>query len=561
MLSYLRIKNLATIEDLEVSLGEGFTVLTGETGAGKSIIIDSIRLVCGEKAAADLIRTGKTDASVESIFRRPERPPAGAEGPAAEDEGEVVIRRQMTEQGGGKALVNGILVPVKKLKELGAELVDVYGQNDHVFLLHLENQLQFLDAFVGGLALRDEVARAAQALKASLREKRDLEARERERAQRLDFLSYQMKEITEAGLRPGEDDEIQRERHLLRNAEKIGQLLDRGLDLSDAGEDSLSAILARLDAVCGELTGFDPAYAGFREAFAQSAITAREFADSLVRFKAGQDFSPERLEDCEERLSRIERLKRKYGPGIPEILAFAENAKREASDLARSQETLEALQGRIEVEFARYAARAAELTELRRRGAAELERLVEKEIAQLGMAKARFAIRLATTPATAANSETVRELGCDDVEFLISPNPGEEIKPLRRIASGGELSRIMLALKSVGKERDRPKTLIFDEIDAGIGGTTAEAIAHKLRTLARTHQILCITHLPQIASFARHHFRIEKTVDRRRTYTAIKALDFEERVAELARLTSGSQITETSLRNAREMLERNREGD
>jgi len=560
MLSYLRIKNLATIEELEASLSDGFTILTGETGAGKSIIIDSIRLVCGEKAAADLIRTGKTNASVESVFRLPGPLPAAAEGLAGESDGELIVHRQLTEQGGGKALVNGVLVPVKKLKELGADLVDVYGQNDHIFLLHLENQLHFLDAYVNGLALRDEVARAAQALKASLREKRELETRERERAQRLDFLTYQIKEIEDAALRPGEEEDAQRERNLLRNAEKIGLLIERGLDLADTGEESLTALLARLDAVTAELSGFDPSLGPFREAFAQAAIAAREFADGLVRFKGRQDLSADRLEDCEERLSRIEKLKRKYGPGIPEILAFAESARLEAAALARSQETLEALHGRIGKEFAVYAEKAAALTGLRTRGASELERLVELEIGLLGMKKARFGIRIATTPPSAADPDKVHDLGCEDVEFLISPNPGEELKPLRRIASGGELSRIMLALKSIGKERDRPKTLIFDEIDAGIGGKTAEAIAQKLRDLSRTHQIICITHLPQIASFARHHFRIEKTVDRQRTFTSIKALDFEERVAELARLTSGSQITEASLRNAREMLERNTDG-
>jgi DNA repair protein RecN (Recombination protein N) len=559
MLSYLRIRNLATIEELEASLSDGFTILTGETGAGKSVIIDSIRLVCGEKAASDLIRTGKTDASVESVFRLAGPAPATAEGLAGEADGEFVIHRQLTEQGTGKAFVNGVLVPVRKLKELGGDLVDVYGQNDHIFLLHLENQLQFLDAYVGGLTLRDEVARAAQALKASLRERRELETRERERAQRLDFLSYQIKEIEDAGLRPGDEEEALRERNLLRNAEKIGHLIDRGLDLADAGEESLTALLSRLDAVTAELAAFDPSLGPFREAFSQASIAAREFADGLVRFKGRQDLSPERLEGCEERLSRIEKLKRKYGPAIPEILAFAESAKREAEALTRSQETLEALQGRIAGEFAAYAEKAAALTGLRTRGAAELERLVEQEIALLGMKKARFGIRIMTTPPSAADPDKVRDLGCEDVEFLISPNPGEELRPLRRIASGGELSRIMLALKSIGRDKDRPKTLIFDEIDAGIGGKTAEAIAQKLRDLARIHQIICITHLPQIASFARHHFRIEKKVERQRTFTSIKALDFEERVAELSRLTSGSQITEASLRNAREMLERNRD--
>jgi DNA repair protein RecN (Recombination protein N) len=558
MISYLRIKNLATIEELEVSFDEGFTILTGETGAGKSIIIDSIRLLCGDKAAADLIRTGKKEASVEGVFRFADRPPAAAEPLLAEGETELVVHRQLTEQGTGKAFVNGVLVPVKKLKELGGDLVDIYGQNDHVFLLHLENQLNYLDAFAGGLALRERVARAAQAVRAALREKRELEARERDRAQRLDFLAYQIKEIEDAALQPGEEEDLLRQRSLLRNAEKINRLIERGLELAEAGDESLSTLLSRLEALSAELAAFDSALGPFREAFAQSAITAREFAGHLVRFKGRQSLSPEALEQLEERLSRIERLKRKYGSSVPEILAFAARAKREAADLAASQEKLGEFQALIEKEFAGYAALAGELSETRKRGAAGLEKLVEKEIALLGMKKARFGISFAGVPASAAEPDRVRELGGEDVEFLISPNPGEELRPLRRIASGGELSRVMLALKSIGKDRDRLKTLIFDEIDAGIGGTTAEAIAQKLRDLARIHQILCITHLPQIASFARHHFRIEKTIDRQRTFTSIQALSAEERVAEIARLSSGSQITETSLRSAREMLERNR---
>jgi len=559
MIGYLRIANLATIEELEASFSEGFTVLTGETGAGKSIIIDSIRLLCGEKAASDLIRTGKKEASVESVFRIPDPAPASAEGLVAEGENELIIHRQMTEQGTGKAFVNSVLVPVKKLKELGNDLVDIYGQNDHVFLLHLENQLQYLDAFIGGLLLRARVQRAALGLKASLREKRELESRDRERTQRLDFLSYQIKEIEDAALQPGEDEELLQQRNILRNAEKIGCLIDKGLDLASARDESLATLLSRIEAVTAELAVFDPSLGSFREAFAQSAITAREFADNLIRFKGRQTLSPEKLEQSEERLNKIEKLKRKYGPTIPEILDFARESKREAADLASSQEKLGDLQQLIKKEFADYVCLAGELSASRTRGAATLERLVEKEIALLGMKKARFGIKVVTVPPSASDPDKVREWGCEEVEFLISPNPGEELRPLRRIASGGELSRIMLALKSIGKERDPLKTLIFDEIDAGIGGKTAESIAQKLRDLSRTHQIICITHLPQIASFARHHFRIEKTVDRQRTYTSIKALDFEERMAEVARLVSGSQITETSLRNAREMLERNRE--
>jgi DNA repair protein RecN (Recombination protein N) len=287
------------------------------------------------------------------------------------------------------------------------------------------------------------------------------------------------------------------------------------------------------------------------------SIALQELLDFLVRFRERQASAPEKLEALEERLSLIEKLKRKYGAGSTEILLYLGQIKKEHEALCFSQERMADLQAEISTQFNDYEARSRELSELRTAGARELEKQVEKEISLLGMKKAKFRIQVQTSSPSLERMETVRESGTEDVEFLISPNPGEDLRPLRKIASGGELSRIMLALKTVGKEAERFKTLIFDEIDSGIGGRTAECIAQKLKKLAERHQVICITHLPQIASFASAHFRIDKKIEKERTFTTVKKLKFEERVSEIARLISGSRITEISLENAREMLAHN----
>ena len=558
MLGSLHIKNLATIEDLEIHFQEGFSILTGETGAGKSIIIDGIKLVLGDKASPDLIRTGRAEATIEAVFRLP--PPKGvAADPSLSEEGEVFIQRHITQDGTGKAYLNGVLVPAKKLKEVSPFLVDIYGQNDHIFLLQIENHLRYLDDFLGLGGLREEVARVAQDLRRLSRQQGELEARKREREQRLDFLGFQIKEIEAAGLHPGEWEELLAERNILKNSEKVALLVEAGLGCAYSDEGSVSAGLSKLQEVVRELARFDQGFEAYDDSLGQSAIAVRELADALIRFKDRQSLGPERLEELEARLSTIEKLRRKYGETTEDILGHLAKAQKESEDLARSEETLADLGSRLSGALAEYKARAKRLSRLRCDGAPRLQSQMEKEIALLGMRRARFQVKIETAPTDTLAPETVRELGLDEVEFLISPNPGEELRPLRKVASGGELSRIMLALKTVGKEKDRFKTLIFDEIDSGIGGKTAECIASKLRDLARHHQVICITHLPQIASFAPHHYRIEKSVARDRTFTTVKELDFEERVAEISRLLSGSRMTATSLQNAREMLHLNLE--
>ncbi len=553
MLGSLRIKNLATIEDLEVRFQEGFSILSGETGAGKSIIIDGLRLVLGDKASSDLIRTGKTEASVEAVFRMPPVK-GGPDELSSNEEGEILIQRQVFQGGTGKAYINGVLVPARKLREIGPFLVDVYGQNDHIFLLQIENHLLYLDDFLRLDGLREEVAGLAQDLRRLTRQKVELEAKKREREQRLDFLAFQVKEIEAARLQVGEWEELLAERNILKNAEKIAILVESGLDCVHGEEGSVLAGLAKLQEVVGELAGFDPEINAFEEPLGQASIAVRELADSLTKFKDRETFGPDRLEQLEQRLSTIEKLRRKYGETIEAILDHLDKVKRESAELEDSEERLAGLEAEISRIFREYRARAEKLSRQRRAGCPKLEAQVEKEIAILGMKKSRFQVKTVSTSLESLEPEQTRDLGLDEVEFLLSPNPGEELRPLRKIASGGELSRIMLALKTIGKEKGGAKTLIFDEIDSGIGGKTAESIAAKLRDLSQRHQVICITHLPQIASFAPHHFRIEKTVARDRTFTTVKELEFEERVAEISRLLSGSRMTPASLQNAREML-------
>jgi len=556
MIKSLRIKNLATIEDLELDLEEGFSIITGETGVGKSIIIDGIMLILGEKGSKDMIRTGKAEISVEAVFKQELDSIARAD-LIPESEEEICVHRRISEKKTGKGHLNGTLVPIKKLKEISPFLVDIYGQNDHVFLQHIEYQLQYLDAYASTIEIQQAVAEAARELKRLAREKNELERKERDREQRLDFLDYQINEIEKARLSSGEEEALRQERDIFKNAERIRSLVEEAHGIADNEEVSLSSLLSRLQVISFELSRFADEFRETYDAISQFAITIRELSDFLLKFRERHADSSEKLEDIEARLSQIEGLKRKYGHSIEEILSYLKKAKMEQRELSTSQEKLSEIGDKIKDNLALYTNKAQHLSLLRKKKAQQLEKEIEREIGNLGMKKARFKIRVKTTPPDQDHLQKLRNSGLDEVEFFISPNPGEDIKPLRRIASGGELSRIMLALKTVGKDTVRLKTLIFDEIDSGIGGKTAEFVAKKLKRLAQDNQVICITHLPQIASFASHHFKIEKKVAENRTYTTVKKLTFQERIEEIARLSAGSHISAATLQNAREMLERN----
>ncbi len=552
MLKSLCIHNLATIENIELALKPGFTIFTGETGAGKSILIDGIRLILGEKGSKEMIRTGEKQISVEGVFLSRQ-----ASLFSNKEDSEIFVQRILSGQGSGRGYFNGTLVPVKILKERGNDLVDIYGQNDHVFLRKTENQLDYLDLYAETMMIRQEIGLIAQELRRILREKRDLENREKERVQRLDFLQFQITEIEEAGLLSGEDEEILQERNILKNVEKINNLISESLNLSYDRENSILPQLSRLQEVIRELEEYHTFFKDTQKNLDQLSITVRELSDFLVTFKEKQSSSPEKLESIEERLSQIEKLKRKYGANINEILIHLEKCKSEQEDLSHSQEKLEELEISIREKTLDYYKIAEKMRVERIKNARKLEQNIEREISFLGMTKAK--VKIDIIPRNDQNDiiSNIKDTGTEDVEFLISPNPGEDLKPLRKIASGGELSRIMLALKSIGKEKGYSKTLIFDEIDSGIGGKIADFVALKLKSLAKENQVICITHLPQIASYAEHHYRIDKTIKKERTYTTIKKLTLDERVEEIARLISGSRVTTTSRQNAREMLEQN----
>jgi len=553
MIKFLRIKNLATIEDIEIEFNDGFSILTGETGTGKSIIIDGIRMVIGEKGTADMIRTGEKKTTAEAIFHI--NPGDDHEkNLQVENTNELFIQRTISENGVRKSYLNGVLTPVRKIKEFSQNLVDIYGQNDHVFLRQTEYHLDYLDYYANLFDKRTSLLQTARELRKLLKEKVELEEKEREREQRLDFLDFQIKEIEKAQLKPNEEEELMQERDILKNAEKIHILVEDALNISYNQEISLFSLLSKLQNKIDALKDFHKTFEEMSGATSQFSIAVKEFSDFLVQFEEKHLVSPERLEILEGRLSEIEHLKRKYGNSTSEILSYLDKAKDEHLTLSMSQEKLSELEQKIKQEFSKYIGKAEELSRLRKAAAQQLERLIEKEIYHLGMKKARFQIHIESSTLTLDTMDKIKDRGIDHVEFLISPNPGEEVKPLHKIASGGELSRIMLALKTIGKVTEKGNALIFDEIDSGIGGKTAESVARKLKELSDYHQVICITHLPQIASFSTHHYKIEKIVKKGRTFTVIKKLNFNERIHEIARLTAGSHITETSLKNAKEIL-------
>jgi DNA repair protein RecN (Recombination protein N) len=556
MIRSLRIQNLATIDDLEINFDEGFSILTGETGVGKSIIIGGILLVLGEKGSKDMIRTGEEEISVEAIFRISQTN-ALLDTLLQEPVEDLFIQRRISEKKTGKGYVNGTLYPIKTLRDVSHVLVDIYGQNDHVFLQKIEFQLDYLDSFAEAFPLRKKLSLMTQNLKRLVKEKESLEQKERDREQRLDFLEFQINEIEKAQLVPGEEEELRQDRNILKNAEKIRVLVEDAMGITYTKENSISSLLSRLESISDELADYAKEFKETNEAIGQFAITIKEFSNFLIDFKERHSASPENLEFLEDRLSKIEDLKRKYGKTIAEILSHLTRIKKEYAELTTSREKLEDLDEEIGSTFRNYAQNAQKLASLRKNSARGLEKRIEKEIGYLGMKKARFKIAISSHTPEITRIYDLQSTGTEHVEFLLSTNPGEDPRPLRRIASGGELSRIMLALKTIGKDTEQGKTLIFDEIDSGIGGKTAEFVAQKLRGLAKENQVICITHLPQIASFAANHYKIEKTVRNNRTFTTVNKLSFDERVEEIARLSAGSHITQAALQNAKEMLYHN----
>lgn len=548
MLIDLSIRNFAIIDTLHVPFHQGLTVLTGETGAGKSIIVDAVNLVMGGRASTDLIRSGAEEATVEALFTVNEGSPLAIRLAEAgiECDGELLVKRIVSRSGRNRVFIGGSLSTLAMLADITRDLVNIYGQHESQTLLRTENHLKLLDGFGGLLPLREAYGSLFAEYRATLDRIMAMEEGERDAVRRLDILLFQAGEIREASLRPGEDEELERERDILLHGEKLlrGSQQAYGILYGDDG-----AVLDRLAEVRGkvaDIAAIDdsllPIVASLTDAAAQledAAMTLRDYSSRL-------EVDPLRLERVEERLDLIRRLKKKYAPTLEGIIAYGEEMEREIETLRnreRSRGELDSLLTGLERELV---ARGRELSEKRRAVAKELKGAMEREIHQLAMKHGVFDVAFEELPEP-------RPMGFERVEFLFSPNPGEEPKPLSRIASGGELSRLMLALKQIHPESDVP-TLVFDEVDTGIGGATSSLVGEKLKRVSRKQQVLCITHLPQVAAFADHHYLVEKRVEGGRTSTVVTPLEGEARVSEMARMLGGVTITERTLEHAREMI-------
>jgi DNA repair protein RecN (Recombination protein N) len=549
MLTELIIRNLAIINRLQVSFGPGFNILTGETGAGKSIIIDAVGLLLGDRARPELIRTGEDEATVEALFDLSAHPEMRFELAEAgfEAEDDLVIKRVVSRSGKNRVYLNGSLAKLGQLQPFTAQLLTIYGQHEHQRLQRTETHLALLDHFAG---LDEDL----EAYRFFFEEVRDLAAHlqqlddaERERQQRLDFLSFQSREIAAAKLVAGEDEQLAAERLLLQNAERLSAATGGGYDVLYGDEDALCGRLATVAANLETLAGVDPALGPIAETLRSSQYTLEDAADQLRTAGERSTFESGRQEQVEERLAQLATLKRKYAPTIEEILARQEEIDRELAELSDVAATREALQKKVAGARERLETAGEAISRRRQEAARELATAMERELKDLAMEKARFEVQFFPL-----NQPGPR--GFERGEFYLAPNPGEEPRPLAWIASGGELSRVMLALKRAAPQSDRVPTLIFDEVDAGIGGVAATAVGEKLRAVAKRVQVLCITHLPQVAAFADRHYRVEKCEEGGRTFTALVALEGEERVLEMARMLGGAQVTDRTLEHARELI-------
>jgi DNA repair protein RecN (Recombination protein N) len=567
MILELHVRNVSLIPELHLNVRDGLTVITGETGAGKSILLGALSLVLGERASADLIRTGCESASVEALLAV-ERMPSlekmlEAHGLPPGDDRTLLVKREISRTGRGKCYVNGSLTTVAVLEELGQELVDLHGQHEHQSLLQRSRQRDLLDAWGGLSKLREEVGAGYARLRASREARERLSLDEAARVRQLDLLKFQVDEIDAANIQRGELEQLQEERSRLANAERMAGTLQSVLDILHRQEEvAVREGLGRAAEALASLVKFDSRLAEWVDLLRAAEVQIGEAVDRLLDYADGFEADPGRLEIVEDRLDLLHKLGRKYGNTEEEILAFREKAAAELDSLSHQDEQLERLAKEEKVLAGELAEKARRLSLARQGAGKQLAQNLAKELKELGFARAVFEVRVQPVEDPAGWISWDRKhfrctsSGADEVEFFIGPNPGEEPKPLAKTASGGELSRIMLALKVVSAGAGGVPTLIFDEIDTGIGGTTADAVGRKLAQLAQTHQVVVITHLPQIARFGQDHWVVAKQVDHGRTATVVTPLEAEERVTEIARLLAGEPITATALTHARELLER-----
>ncbi len=565
MLNHLSISNFALIDHLELDLSPGFNALTGETGAGKSIIVDAMSTLLGGRADSDLIRTGTSQALMEGVFTLREMQRGFLfpllEEYGVEGEGDLILSRELNRQGRHICRINGRIVTLRFLREVGQRLIDIHNQGEHLSLLRVREHLGFLDRFGGLTDLRGKVEAKVKALYRVRRELERLLADERELARRIDLLQYQVREIRAAKLEPGEEEELKREHTLLANAEQLITQINAAYEaLYEGREDREAALdlLAEARETLTSLEEIDPQLQERRKMIEEASAQLRELAQALRSYRDAIDYSPQRLAQVEERLGLIYNLKRKYGDSIEEILAFGERAAQELEGIVHSEERIEELRSAEEELLAEIGSLAGQLSLARLEASQGLSEAVEGQLRDLQMEKAEFAVALEQTEDPEGVEVDGQRFafditGIDKVEFIISPNPGEPLKPLSKIASGGETCRFMLALKSVLSKVDQTPTLIFDEIDAGLGGRGGDVIGRKLWRLTADHQVLCVTHLPQIASFGDAHFKVIKEEIGERTVTRAQFLDEPGRLEELAQMLG--QVTDAIQMSAQEIYE------
>lgn len=572
MLAELNIRDFAIIDTLDLRFGPGFNVLTGETGAGKSIIIDAVSLLLGGRGETSLVRSGAPQATIEGTFRLDAESRSAIEplleqdGLEGDEPGILLLSREIRREGRNVCRVNGRAVTLKVLESIGQHLVDIHGQTEHLSLMRVREHLDLLDRYGELWPLREETAASVQALRAVRRELGDLRRDERELARRMDLLRYQVDEIEAARLESGEEDELVQERNRLANAEQLQELSDEAFRaLYEGGEEQASAVdlvqmAARALAGLGRL---DPSTGPLGESAETLSYQLVDLAESLREYRDQVEFNPRRLNQVEERLILIRNLQRKYGDAIDDVLAFADRARRELETIEHSEERIEELEAEEERLLREIGRAGAELSARRREAGERLAAGIEAELEELNMARARFGVDLRWRDDDDGAYVDGRRVafdatGLDRAEFLVAPNVGEPLKPLVRIASGGETSRLMLALKTVLAQADRTPTLIFDEIDAGIGGRVGSVVGRKLWGLtvggdgARRHQVLCVTHLPQLACYGDLHLRVSKGIVGERTATDVHLVQEQARAHEIAGMLGA--ITDRTEASAREML-------
>ena len=548
MLSLLHIENIAVIECSDISFDRGFNVLTGETGAGKSIVIDAISAILGERAYRDMIRTGANKASVRAVFTDVPNFPWFEEN-GVEYDSETVIQREIYLDGKNVCRVNGCLVSVSILRKLGIQLINIHGQHDSASLFEEDNHLTFLDNFADNELLRSDYhSRYAQVLSLR-REIENLTMDESEKLRRMEMLRYQIAEIEKAELETGEDEVLEERRKLLQNAEKIADGMNDAVENLYGGDDTdgAASMLSMAEHALARISKFSDTISELHEKVADLMYQVQDAAELVRDARDDLSYSADELEQIESRLDVIHKLRRKYGATCGEILEYLEHAKQELDEIEFADDHLERLKGKLQKAEEMAWDAAFDLRKSRQGAAVTMSQRILEELTQLDMPRVQFDCRFTETE--------LSPLGADSIAFYMSANAGEDLKPLSKVASGGELARIMLAMKNVLAERDQVSTLIFDEVDTGVSGRAAQKVAEKLRSVADHKQVLCVTHLPQLAALAQTHLLISKEEREGRTYTSVTPLDLEGRKRELARIIGGAHITDTTLKSAEEMLQ------